>query len=288
MTYASLDDYLARDRAGLARGPVAVILIEDGAEVAATLAHHLKAGFREVLALAPDAPDLPEDIAAKVRLIRHATLSPAAVPEALNKIIAACPPTTWLYWGYNAEFLFHPFCETRNVREFIAFHVEERRDAMLATVVDLYAGDLAKSPDAVDMDAPKFDRAGYYALTRHDAVGAPLERQIDIFGGLRRRYEEHVPWSRRRIDRIALFRAQKGLVMRPDQTFSIEEYNTHSCPWHHNMSAAVASFRTAKALKTNPASTFDIASFAWENSEDFRWSSQQLMDLGLMEPGQWF
>jgi hypothetical protein len=37
----------------------------------------------------------------------------------------------------------------------------------------------------------------------------------------------------------------------------------------------VCSFRTAKALNGNPRST------------KFEWHSQQLMDLGFMEPGQW-
>ncbi|MCB1328747.1 MAG: hypothetical protein KDK28_04485, partial [Maritimibacter sp.] len=59
-------------------------------------------------------------------------------------------------------------------------------------------------------------------------------------------------------------------------------------PWHHNLTAAIVSFRTAKALKTNPGSTYDIKTFRWRNSVPLEWSSQQLLDLGLMEPGQWF
>ena len=79
-----------------------------------------------------------------------------------------------------------------------------------------------------------------------------------------------------------------GLALRPDHTFSDEEYNTYSCPWHHNLTAAIASFRVAKALVRNPGSRDVIASFAWRGSHPFRWNSQQLMELGLMEPGQWF
>jgi hypothetical protein len=48
------------------------------------------------------------------------------------------------------------------------------------------------------------------------------------------------------------------------------------------------SFRTAKALRSNAGSMFDIRDFRWHNSVRFEWHSQQLMDLGLMEPGQWF
>jgi len=54
------------------------------------------------------------------------------------------------------------------------------------------------------------------------------------------------------------------------------------------MTAAVCSFRTAKALKRNPGSTYEINTFMWHNSAPFEWHSQQLLDLGLIEPGQWF
>ncbi len=171
----------------------------------------------------------------------------------------------------------------------LTFHTEERRDAMLCYVVDLYAGDLGQFPNAVSLETALLDKSGYYALARYDEVaGEDKDRQLDFFGGLRWRFEEHVPYDRRKIDRIALFRAKSGLKLRPDHTFNDEEYNTYACPWHHNLTAAICSFRTAKALKTNPGSTFEIQTFQWHNSVPFEWSSQQLLDLGLMEPGQWF
>lgn len=288
MTFASLDDFLRRGTDLLAKGPVALLFIEDGTEIASSLAHLRDAGFRQILALTPLGLDLPADLPANIHRIDYATQAEAAVPTAVNAMIAAAPETTWFYYGYNAEYLFHPFCETRNVRELLAFHAEERRDAMLTYVVDLYAADLDRYPDAVSLDHAMLDRSGYYALARNDAQGKALERQLDFFGGLRWRFEEHIPKGRRRIDRIALFRAQPGLTLRDDHTFSIEEYNTYACPWHHNLTAAIVSFRTAKALRTNPGSRFDIRTFAWHNSAPFDWSSRQLMDLGLMEPGQWF
>ncbi|MFZ5751705.1 MAG: hypothetical protein ACOY5U_11645 [Pseudomonadota bacterium] len=288
MTFASLDDFLRRGTDLLAKGPVALLFIEDGTEIASSLAHLRDAGFRQILALTPLGLDLPADLPANIHRIDYATQAEAAVPTAVNAMIAAAPETTWFYYGYNAEYLFHPFCETRNVRELLAFHAEERRDAMLTYVVDLYAADLDRYPDAVSLEHAMLDRSGYYALARNDAQGKALERQLDFFGGLRWRFEEHIPKGRRRIDRIALFRAQPGLTLRDDHTFSIEEYNTYACPWHHNLTAAIVSFRTAKALRTNPGSRFDIPTFAWHNSLPFDWSSRQLMDLGLMEPGQWF
>lgn len=289
MKHNSLDDFLAGQARAPAKGPVAVVMAEDQVEVDTTLRHNIQAGFAQHLLLADDAIVIDPALAAMVHHIRFDTHGDNALVAAVNRLIRAMPGV-WIYYCNNAEYLFHPFCETRNIREMLAFHAEERREAVLSYVIDLYADDLDRFPNAVSLEQAHLDRSGYYALGRPDAArqGHPKERQLDFFGGLRWRFEEHVPPARRKIDRIALFRARPDLELRPDFTFSDEEYNTYACPWHHNITTAIASFRTAKALKTNPGSMFDIPSFLWHNSTPFQWRSQQLMDLGLMEPGQWF
>ncbi len=288
MRHPSLDSFLKAEKALLAKGPVAMIFVEDEVEIATTLRHHLACGFRSVLAFMPEDFDLPADVGEKVHRIAFDCGPRGAEFEAINRMIAAAPGT-WFYYCYNAEYLFYPFCETRSVGEMLTFHAEERRDAMLCYVIDLYADDLEKFPNAVSLEHAHLDRTGYYALARPDPeTGHPRERQLDFFGGLRWRYEEHVPKQRRKIDRIALFRAAPGLKILPDHSFNDQEYNTYSCPWHNNLTAAICSFRVAKALKRNPGSTFDIPTFRWHNSVPFEWHSRQLLDLGLMEPGQWF
>ncbi|SEM20862.1 hypothetical protein SAMN05443999_11565 [Roseovarius azorensis] len=289
MPAPDLRTFLARPGEALSRGPVALIFAEDETEIGSTLRHHLDIGFESVLALMPDSFALDPDVAGAVHRIRHDLTGGDSLTGTVNAVIAAAPGL-WMYYCYNAEYLFFPFCETRSVGEMLAFHTEERREAMLTYVIDLYAGDLERFPDAVSLEEAHLDKSGYYALARPDPAGDnhPMERQLDFFGGLRWRYEEHVPASKRRIDRIALFRARPGLMLREDHTFSDPEYNTYACPWHHNLTSAIASFRTAKALKRNPGSTFDIHSFKWHNSVPFEWHSRQLLDLGLMEPGQWF
>lgn len=288
MRYESIDHFLKTGTAALAKGPVAMIFVEDAVEIATTLRHHMQCGFKSVLALMPDAFDVPRDIQDVVHRISFDCGAPGAVPDAVSRIANAAPGL-WMYYCFNAEFLFYPFCETRSVGEMLTFHTEERRDAMLTYVIDLYADDLGTFPDAVSLDTAHLDRSGYYALARQDpATGHPKERQLDFFGGLRWRYEEHIPTASRKIDRIALFRSSGAIKLRPDHTFDDEEFNTYACPWHHNLTAAICSFRTAKALKRNPGSTFEIDSFRWHNSTRFEWHSRQLLDLGLMEPGQWF
>ncbi|MEX5729853.1 hypothetical protein Ga0609869_003206 [Rhodovulum iodosum] len=289
-TYDGLDDFLGRGKAALAKGPVALIFVEDLVEVDTTIRHHQSLGFREIVLFAPDALELPRDLERpEVHRVRYDALADGALTAALNRVIAAAPGV-WFYYCFNAEYLFYPFCETRTVGEMLAFHTDERRHAMLTYVIDLYAGNLRAFPSAVSLETALLDKSGYYALARPDAANHnyPKERQLDFFGGLRWRFEEHIPKGKRKIDRIALFRAKPGLTARPDHTFDDEEYNTYACPWHHNLTAAICSFRTAKALKANPGSTFDIRDFKWHNSTAFEWSSQQLLDLGLMEPGQWF
>lgn len=290
MYYSGLENFLSKGRAVLAKGPIALIFAEDEVELDTTLRHHQHSGFRSVVAFMPDRFSLPDDLVKSVHRVAYDPLAESAVFDAVNAVSEATENGQWLYYCYNAEYLFFPFCETRRVGEMLAFHAEERRESMLTYVVDLYAGDLNKFPDAVSLDQAFMDKSGYYALARPDPAnnGEPKTRQLDFFGGLRWRYEEHVPAPRRKIDRIALFKAAPGVKLRHDHTFTNEEYNTYTCPWHNNLSAAIVSFRTAKALKRNPGSTFDIDTFHWHNSVPFEWHSRQLLDLGLMEPGQWF
>lgn len=286
--YTSLADFLHRGRALLAEGPVAVILAEDLAEITSTLSYHAARGFARLILFAPEEATVPPMFGSLLARIDHAAPRDGDLPAIVTALLPAVAPGTWIYAGHNAEYLFHPFCETRSVAEMLAFHAEERRAAMLGYVVDLYAADLARHPDGIDLDAPCFDRTGYHAAERRGADGAVLDRQLDIRGGLRWRFEEHVPPHRRRIDRIPLFRARPDLRMNPDFTLSEPELNTYACRWHNSLTCAVASFRAAKALRANPSSRDAIADFRWWGSERFDWSSQQLLRAGLMECGQWF
>jgi len=266
---------------------VALIFADDGIELESTLRHHLDQGFETVVLLGAEGLSLAEDLAGRVHRVTRRYGLRKGVVEAVNTLARAAPGT-WFYWGYSGEYLFFPYCESRAVGELLAFHMEERRPAMMTYVLDLYAADLAKAPGGVSRADACFDRVGYYALERWNDEGQKLEGQFNIFGGLRWRFEQHVSYEARRIDRIGLFRAKEGLELHEDFTFNDPEYNTISCPWHHNITAAVCSFRAAKALKTNPGSADQIRSFWWHGSERFDWSSRQLLERGFIEPGQWF
>lgn len=286
MRHSSLSDFLGLAQAQLSpKGPFALVFIEDDAEVDSTIAHVQKRGFREVLVFGAGHL-LPADNEGLhvVEADVHDVDAFAIITTEVIKLF----PGVWMHYCFNAEYIYFPFCETRNIRELIAFNMEERRHSVMTYVVDLYSKDLGKDPNAVSINDAYMDKSGYYALARFTEDGEPLDRQLDFFGGLRWRFEEHIPWLRRRIDRVSLFQAVKGLELYGNHTFNLQEYNTYSCPWHHNISATMCSFRTAKALVSNPGSMYEIPHFWWKNSAKFEWNSNQLLELGLMEPGQWF
>ena len=285
--YTDLSAFVKDGAPKLRKGPIALIFAEDEVELDATIRHHINAGFKHTIVFAMPEFVIADDVAAGIVRVNYSMLVPAALETAVNEVMKATGDL-WIYYCFNSEFLFYPFSEHRTVGEMIAFNVEERRDTVLTYVVDLYTGDLWQHTNAVCIEDAHLDKSGYYALARKDRWNNDLDRQLDFYGGLRWRFEEHIPVSRRRIDRVSIFRNKPGLVFLPDHTFDDPEYNTYACPWHHNLTAAICSFRTAKALKRNPGSTFEIDTFKWHNSAPFEWHSQQLLDLGLMEPGQWF
>lgn len=288
--FPSLEAFCKQKRGAMGKGPIALIVMEDDVEAESSLAHLHQLGFRHICAFLPEkaaAPALPASTTCKWTLVRAPTRRHETLVRAMNALISIAQGE-WLHYCYNAEYLFFPFCEDRSVGELATFVTEERRDSVLTYVIDLYAGDLSAHRNAVDLDTALLDSAGYFAEARQDEDGNRLERQHDFYGGLRWRFEEHIPKTSRRIDRISLFRAKAGLRFLPDHRLSDPEMNTYACQWHHSVTAAVCSFRVAKALRHNAGSRYDIADFRWHRSTRFQWSGQQLMDLGLMEPGQWF
>lgn len=284
MHFTSLGDLTAR--AGtLGAGPVLMLLCEDGREVAGSLRHHVAAGFGHVVLACPPGVALPETLPGAAHRLTLDRRPDAMAASCVNALVDGRPAGAWTAWCYNAEYLFHPFAETRRIGEAMAFCGEERRDAIATFVIDLYAG--GAEGGGVDPEDAWMDQGGYFALNRPGPDG-PLERQLDFFGGLRWRFEEHVPEDRRRIDRVSMFRARPGLRLLPDARMSVAEMNTYACPWHHSLTACCASFRAAKALASNPGSRAAAGALRWDGSIRFEWRAQQLMDLGLMEPGQWF
>ena len=158
MQHVDLEGYFRAMQASPPKGPLAIIMAEDPVEVDTTLRHHIQAGFRDVLLLAPEAIAVAPELQDGLHRVTYDVHAENALVAAVNRVIEAFPGL-WMYYCFNAEYLFHPFCETRTVRDLIAFHAEERRDAMLTYVVDLYAGDLDRFPNAVSLETAHLDRS---------------------------------------------------------------------------------------------------------------------------------
>lgn len=282
MQFSTLEQALQANPTVLKPGAVAIIRVEDEIGVGSTIRHHARLGFRNIFVVGTAELHVPEDCGSLC-----VTVSDGRDLVGLVNVAIAELTGRWIYFCYNAEYLHFPFCEERKVDELIGFATEERRQSLFTYIIDLYAENLEANPDGYSLETAHLDGSGYYALARY-LDGTALPRQLDIFGGLRWRYEEHFPKTKRRIDRVSLFQAKPGLVLDDQYLFNDQEYNTFECPWHNSPTIATCSFRSAKYLKTNPGSTFEVPSFMWSNSAKFHWNSQQLMDMGLIEPGQWF
>lgn len=269
------------DLSRLPPGPVAVVLAEDGAEIASTVAHCRALGFAAVLLMRPAALALPPAAwLVQADGLCAGRAAAARLVTALQRPLAG----RWMHVAFNAEYLFFPWCETRSVGDLCAFMEEERRASVHGMVIDLYPASLDAAPLGVDRDNACLDALGYYAFSREDEAGFP---HAEIHGGLRWRFAEHLP-AGTRLDRPALHVARPGLAMDADLHLSEPELNAVSCPWHNNVTAAIASFRAAKALARNPASAAAIDGFAWEGTRRFTWTARELLDHGFMEAGQWF
>ncbi len=287
MQYQTLDGLCEKLASGKAKSlPLAVVFSEDGFLVAETIEHLRSQGFEEIALIESAAVSHDETVVSSVHWVNLFFRGNAEVAAILDHIIET-NPGRWIFWCYNCEFLFFPHCETRSIADVVTFMEEERRESVATTAVDLFSDGLLTGSDGDPRAGARLDISGYFGLQRYDGP-EPLERQYDVIGGLKWRFEEHIPWVQRRVDRVSLFKAAPGLEMDADGLFNLPEYNTICCPWHNNLTIAVASFRTARGLVHNPGSRAAITSFHAPQSAVFEWNSQQLLELGFMEPGQWF
>lgn len=280
------------EKSRLPDGPVAVILAEDGALIPETVEHCKRIGFRTVILVRDERVSKlhagagrcgpPDGVTVLTRPCRGAEAARACLAALLRGLAGR-----WVFWCYNAEFLFFPHCGTRRITDLLRFCDEERRESVHGCVVDLYAPDPGRDPDGISLERAQFDAIGYHAGPVWSG-GEVAERQVALFGGLARRYAEHVPEAARRIDRIPLVRPTRRDRMGDRLRFDRAELNTISCPWHRNVTVALMSFRLAKALRRNPGPAAGIGRFDWAGSRAFNWQPDALLDVGLMETGQWF
>ena len=267
-------------RPTLPGGVVAVLLCETRAQVAAT-AHRLqRQGACAILALGSEeeTAGLPELSIPVVRIAERPTQRSGWT--LLNALIDALSER-WVLWLWNGESFVFPFGETRTLSDLTAFLSDERRRMLFTYALDLYAHDLPQGDaDPEDLDLC-FDRAGYHAFPRE-------EQTLRLFGGLGWRFAEFTPKEIQQIGRASLFRAERGVWLDRNYLFSVPEYQSVQCKWHHNPTAAMMTLRRPRKIMAHPRFHEVRGKLMWHGSQRFDWTSRQLLELGMIEPGQWF
>jgi hypothetical protein len=305
------------------RGPVAIVLCETGFLAAASVAWDVRIGARTVIVIGAALPE-GDLIAAGAGADLHLVDAPivgridaaAALAQALDWVAGR-----WAVHHFNGEFPVFAWCERRKLGDLAEFQDAERRGGVGAWTVDLYHDAL---PGLEDEDAarwtppsaPLFDAGGCFSLTgaaqgwerpsvapalrrplgawasgRRGAYAAPAQDATDrlrIYGGLGWRMQERVLAGPPRLERTAFVRARRG--MRPDGWFGFGDPSADGMagPWHRSPTMAVMSFRAARALLADPDFAQTRPDFRWAMTREWDWSSDQLLNLGVIEPGQWF
>ena len=223
--------------------------------------------------------ELPEDPGCPLLTIAQ-PVTDANAPELLTTLIPKFAGR-WVIWLWNGEFFVFPFGENREIGDLTDFLGDERRKGLYCYNFDLYAPDLPSPDQAPELFELNIDRVGYHAFPRDN-------QQLRVYGGLGWRFQELLPDRLRQIGRTSLFLARPGLRMGEEFFINDDEYASVSCPWHRNPTGAVMSLRRAKRIMAHPEFPQLRQRLLWDGTQSFDWTSAQLLDLGLIEPGQWF
>ncbi|MEM1385491.1 MAG: hypothetical protein AAF713_04770 [Pseudomonadota bacterium] len=205
---------------------------------------------------------------------------PDAATTALNRLIDAFDGR-WVLSLRAGSFFRFPFCETRRIGDLTAFLEAEQRRVLFAYELDLY------TTDDLDWQAdPRHgrwstDRLGHFAFDHGDG-------RLDLHGGLSWRFLEAFGEYPDQLAHPVLFRAERGVHLDRDGRFRDERYTRISCPWHRSPTGAVMSLRRLYHLACRSDFESVRQRLLWRGSMSVDWASQQLLEEGMMEPGQWF
>jgi len=267
----------AAAKPALPPGVVAILMCEAEAHAARSARHLAELGASAVIAVgaapAVGEPGVPViGIAERPELRTERAILNALWPALVGR---------WVVWLWNGEFLFFPFCETRTLSDLTNFLGDERRTSLYAYALDLYGHDMPAPAEAPEHAALQFDRIGYHAFPKEG-------QQLRLFGGLGWRFEELCPPELQQIGRTVLLRVAPGTALDRERLFGQTVYDSVSCPWHHNPTGAVMSLRRSRRILAHPGFAEVADRLIWEGSTRFAWQSRQLLELGMIEPGQWF
>ena len=275
-SFSTIAEFVRRPPA-LPGGVVGVVLCESGLHATESANWMAGLGASVVIALG-EGVDVDAVSCPVIRIAEPP--KERGVADQLNLLIDALDGR-WITWAWAGEFLFFPFCETRTLSDLTAFLTDERRCSLYAYALDLYGQDLPGEGECPTRTVLSIDVEGYHAF--------PKENQhLRVFGGLGWRMQELCPRGMEQIGRTVLFRAARGVHLGPQMMFEDEDYASVSCPWHNSPTGAVMSLRRTRRIMAHPNFAPLRARLEWRGTEPFGWSSAELLERGMIEPGQWF
>lgn len=276
MRLASVAEF-ARRRPDLPGGVVAVVLSEQVLHATASARWLQGKGARAVIDVGAGVDAAEVDCPVITIEERPAE---RGLADQMNLLIDALDGR-WVTWLWAGEFFLYPFCESRALADLTEFLTDERRRSLFAYALDLYAHDLPGEGSCPTEAALWIDKAGYHAFPRSN-------QQLRVFGGLGWRFHEMLPTGMEQIGRTALFKAAHGVHLGQDMMFEDEDYASVSCPWHNSPTGAVMSLRRTRRIMAHPNFGPLRSKLEWRGTAPFHWTSTELMEDGMIEPGQWF
>lgn len=275
MEYRTARDF-RRARASLPSGPVGIVLCDSPRQARTTVRRLVGQGAALIVTVGEAGP---LDTAGQplVRIGEHPGRHAHRVLNTILGAMAGC----WVVWLWAGEFLFYPFGETRSLPELTAFLEDERRRVLYCYALDLYGIDMPR-PDQAPWDlALHFDRIGYQPFPQPD-------QGLNLYGGLGWRFEELAPPAMSQLGRSALVRVERETTLDRNWRFGDREHDSVSCPWHHSPTGAVMTLRRSWRILAHPGFADVAGDLIWQGSTRFDWTSRQLLEAGMIEPGQWF
>lgn len=286
-----------------AGGIIAIVTYRREAPLlAAFLSHHRRLGITSFvfLDLSPEgslAVRLQDEVDCTVWRPRRAVRGERALAWG-NALRNRHARARWCLSLDACDFFVFARCETRPLAGLTDFLQSEHRDHLYALVIDMY-GDgpaaemtLSSAADPLQL-MPLFDPSGY--LTQ----AAGPDRSVAVSGGVRRRrLFRTMPAEAPRLDRIPLVRWQRGYAYVDDtRRLRPSRLNEPHAPWHSSPTGCLLRFRLIAsqdrrtgddgALTRDDDAVLSSETLRTEVSRRFN-GSDDLVDCGLLNPGQWF
>ncbi len=266
----------ARARTKLPMAMTAVVLCDSPRHAQNSISHLIAQGAAAVVTIGDCGP-IDTDGRPHVRIAQNP--EPRA-HKALTEVLKALTGR-WVTWLWAGEFLFYPFAESRNLAELTGFLTDERRKMLYCYALDLYAAQMPRGDQDPKDCGLHFDRIGYQPFPIAD-------KGLNLHGGLGWRFEELSPAEMHQIGRSTLIKVEEGMTLDRFWRFGHPDFDSVSCPWHNSPTGAVMSLRRSYRITAHPGFADVASDLMWQGSVPFDWSSRQLLELGMIEPGQWF